>query len=101
KGLPGLIDRIWSEFGPIDILVNNAGAHLKKPSLETTDEEFDQIILTNLLSAFTITRECVKRMEERGAGAILFISSMTGLFGMDKVAAYGTSKTAIIGLMRA
>jgi len=101
KGLPDLINRIGTEFGPIDILVNNAGAHLKKPSLETTDEEFDHIIRTNLLSGFTITRECVKHMEQRGAGVILFISSMTGLFGMDKVAAYGTSKTAIIGLMRA
>jgi gluconate 5-dehydrogenase len=82
-------------------LVNNAGAHLKKPSLETTDEEFDAILQTNLASAFTITRECVKHMSERASGVVLFISSMTGLFGMDKVVAYGTSKTAIIGMMRA
>jgi gluconate 5-dehydrogenase len=95
-----LIQRIENEFGPIDILVNNAGAHLKKPSLETTDEEFDRIIDTNLSSAFTITRECVKYMETRKKGVVLFISSMTGLFGMDKVIAYGTSKTALIGMMR-
>ncbi|HWB92114.1 MAG TPA: SDR family oxidoreductase [Puia sp.] len=100
KGLPQLIQRIENEFGPIDILVNNAGAHLKKPSLETTDEEFDRIIDTNLSSAFTITRECVKYMETRKKGVVLFISSMTGLFGMDKVIAYGTSKTALIGMMR-
>lgn len=101
NGLPGLIDRISTEFGDIDILVNNAGAHLKKPSLETSDEDFDRILHTNLLSAFTITRECVKHMRPRNTGVVLFISSMTGLFGMDKVVAYGTSKTAIIGMMRA
>jgi gluconate 5-dehydrogenase len=98
--IPGLIDRIESGFGEIDILVNNAGAHLKKLSLETSDEEFDHILQVNLASAFTLTRECVKRMEPRRRGSILFISSMTGLFGMEKVVAYGTSKTAVIGMLR-
>ena len=97
----GLIHTIESTFGEIDILVNNAGAHLKKPSLETTDEEFDYIMQVNLASAFTLTRECVKRMRLRRRGSVLFISSMTGLFGMEKVLAYGTSKTAVIGMLRA
>ena len=100
KGMPGLVDTLEAGSGPIDILVNNAGAHLKKPSLDTTDEEFDRILQVNLASAFTLTRECVRRMQQRRAGSVIFISSMTGLFGMDKVVAYGTSKTALLGMMR-
>ena len=99
KGIPLFIDSLENEFGALDILVNNAGAHLKKDALETTDEEFDYIMQINLASVFSMTRECVSRMKQRQSGAILLISSMTGLFGMEKVTPYGTSKTALIGMM--
>jgi len=100
EGIPSLIEDIEKKYGAIDILVNNAGVHLKKLSLETSDEEFDRVLQTNLSSVFTLTRECVRHMKERRSGSVIFISSMTGLFGMDKVIAYGTSKTALIGMMR-
>ncbi len=100
KNLPELVNNIEASFGPIDILVNNAGAHLKKLSLDTTDEELDYVMQVNLASGFTLTRECVKRMQPRRRGSVIFISSMTGIFGMEKVIAYGTSKTAVIGMMR-
>lgn len=98
-GIPALVTDIESEFGAIDILVNNAGIHLKKWAQETTDEEFLKIIQTNLLSVFALTREVTKGMLERKSGSIILISSMAGLFGIDRVSAYGTSKTALIGLM--
>jgi NAD(P)-dependent dehydrogenase (short-subunit alcohol dehydrogenase family) len=97
--IPALVTDIESEFGSIDILVNNAGIHLKKWAQETTDEEFLKIIQTNLLSVFALTREVAKGMLERKSGSIILISSMAGLFGIDRVSAYGTSKTALIGLM--
>lgn len=97
--IPTLVTNIESEFGAIDILVNNAGIHLKKWAQETTDEEFLKIIQTNLLSVFALTREVAKGMLERKNGSIILISSMAGLFGIDRVSAYGTSKTALIGLM--
>ena len=97
--IPALVTDIESEFGSINILVNNAGIHLKKWAQETTDEEFLNIIQTNLLSVFALTREVAKGMLERKSGSIILISSMAGLFGIDRVAAYGTSKTALIGLM--
>jgi gluconate 5-dehydrogenase len=99
NGIPTLITDIESKFGSIDILVNNAGIHLKKWAQETTDEEFLKIIQTNLLSVFALTREVAKGMLERKSGSIILISSMAGLFGIDRVSAYGTSKTALIGLM--
>ncbi|POY40833.1 3-oxoacyl-ACP reductase [Flavobacterium alvei] len=97
--IPALVTDIESEFGSINILVNNAGIHLKKWAQETTDEEFLKIIQTNLLSVFALTREVAKGMLERKSGSIILISSMAGLFGIDRVSAYGTSKTALIGLM--
>jgi gluconate 5-dehydrogenase len=97
--IPALVARIESKWGSIDILVNNAGIHLKKWAQYTTDAEFANIIQTNLLSVFALTREVAKSMIIRKTGSIILISSMAGLFGIDRVSAYGTSKTALIGLM--
>lgn len=99
KNIPELVAEINTAFGTIDILVNNAGMHLKKAAQDTSDEEFLQIMQTNLLSVFSLTRECVKQMIEKGGGSIIFIGSMAGIFGVDKVVAYGTSKSALTGLM--
>ncbi len=98
--IPRLIHKIESEYAPIDILVPNAGVHLKKETLEITDEELDHVLNIHLKSTFALVRECSKSMKSRKQGAIIFISSMTGLFGIPNVAAYGAAKTAIIGLMR-
>lgn len=98
--IPTLVRMIESRYGGIDILVNNAGLHLKKWASETSDEEFLHILQTNLLTVFALTREVARGMTDRKSGSILLISSMTGLLGMDRVSAYGTSKTALIGLMR-
>lgn len=97
--IPQLLSSIVTQFGAIDILVNNAGMHLKKPAQETSDEEFLQLMQTNLLSVFSLTRECAKQMLERKSGSIILIGSMAGIFGVDKVVAYGTSKSALTGLM--
>ena len=97
--IPALVNTIESKWGFIDILVNNAGIHLKKWAQDTSDAEFANIIQTNLLSVFALTRETAKSMITRKSGAIILISSMAGLFGIDRVSAYGTSKTALIGLI--
>ncbi|MGM9475009.1 SDR family NAD(P)-dependent oxidoreductase [Pedobacter sp. GSP4] len=97
--MPAFIHKIETEIAPIDILINNAGIHLKKWSLETSDDEFEKILQTNVISVFSLSRECAKRMVERKNGSIIFLGSMTGIFGIDRVVAYGTSKTALTGLM--
>jgi NAD(P)-dependent dehydrogenase (short-subunit alcohol dehydrogenase family) len=86
--------------GPIDILVNNAGINMKKPATEVSDEEFDQIIQTNLNGLFSLTREVAKHMVARKRGVILNITSMAALYGLPKVAAYTSAKTAVLGLTR-
>ncbi len=99
-GIPLLIERIESQIGAIDILVNNAGIHLKKAAQLTSDEEFDQILDTNLSSVFSLTRECARRMLPRKSGSIILLGSMAGNFGIENVVAYGTSKAALSGMMR-
>ncbi len=95
-----LVNQIVSQFGKIDILVNNAGINMKKHAIEVTDEEFNRIIQTNLNAVFSLTREVGRHMLERKSGSIIMISSMAAYYGIDRVAAYASSKTGIFGLVR-
>ena len=95
-----LIEYVENEIGPISILVNNAGKHLKKMSVETTVEEFQAVMDTNLNSVFSLTNAVLKYMIPRGQGSVINISSMAALYGIPKVVAYSSSKTALLGLTR-
>lgn len=99
--LPALWKEAEAKAGPISILINNAGVHLKKPAGETTDAEFAAIQQVHLQAPFALARLAAASMSEHGRGAILFISSMAGLFGIPQVAAYSAAKTGVIGLTRA
>ncbi|MGB6150534.1 MAG: SDR family oxidoreductase [Pricia sp.] len=101
EGIPKLVEDIYKKEGQIDILVNNAGINMKKKFVEVTNEDFEQIIQTNLFSAFAISREVVKKMKEKTGGSIVNISSMAARYGIPKVIAYSASKTAIEGMTRA
>lgn len=98
--IPKLVSSIADKYGRIDILVNNAGINMKKPFTEVTDEEFPNIILTNVTSVFALSREVVKTMLPHESGAIINISSMAAQYGIPKVIAYTASKTAIEGMTR-
>ena len=74
---------------------------MKKEFTEVTDEEFQNIITTNLYSVFTMSREVVKQMLKKNSGCIINISSMAAQYGLPKVIAYSASKTAIDGMTRA
>ena len=88
------------EWQSIDVLVNNAGINMKKHAVEVSDEDFSRIIQTNLNAVFALTREVGKHMLERKSGSIIMISSMAAYYGIDRVAAYASSKTGIYGLVR-
>lgn len=60
--IPAFVQEIVTEFGQLDILVNNAGINHKKPFLEVTDDEFFQVIQTNVLSVFAMSREVARLM---------------------------------------
>jgi gluconate 5-dehydrogenase len=97
--IPELVERAEA-IAPIDVLINNAGRHLKRETLETTDQDFAAVLQTNLLGAFALTREVAKPMAQRQKGCILMITSMAALFGIPQVAAYTASKSALQGLVR-
>lgn len=99
--IPELIQNIIAEYGKIDVLVNNAGINMKKDFLEVTDEEFQRILMTNVNSVFTISREVAKYMAQKGLGQIINISSMASQYGIPKVIAYTASKGAIEAMTRA
>jgi NAD(P)-dependent dehydrogenase (short-subunit alcohol dehydrogenase family) len=98
--IPALVEQIESRFGPLDILINNAGIGLKKFAVETSDAEFAAILQTHLFGSFTLSREAGRRMVERQRGSIIMICSMTSLFGIPQAAAYGSAKSALLGLTR-
>jgi meso-butanediol dehydrogenase / (S,S)-butanediol dehydrogenase / diacetyl reductase len=88
-------------FGRLDILVNNAGMALMKTAVETTLEEWERIMATNLSSVFLFSRAAIPLMTETGGGAIVNVASEAGLVGFKGYAAYSASKAAVVNLTRA
>jgi len=95
-----LINTVTRRVGPISILVNNAGIHLKKPAVETTPAEFDSLLQTHVVAAFSLTRAVLPGMIKRRRGSILFTASMASLIGIPSVVAYSAAKSAYLGIVR-
>lgn len=89
------------EFGRVDILVNNAGQGNYKPLAETTVEEYDELMNSNMRSSFLFTRAVAPRMVEQRSGVVVFVSSVAGLAGAANEAAYCASKFAQEGFAQA
>jgi gluconate 5-dehydrogenase len=101
ESLPTLVEKIEKDYAPIDILVNNAGVNLKKKVSQISDDEFTNIIQTNLTGLFSLTREVSKKMITRKSGSIIMIASMAAMYGLSQVAAYSASKSGVMGMTRA
>ena len=94
------IDQVDQRFGRIDALVNNAGVAIFKPILETSFDEWRQVIGTNLEGAFLCTHACAPVMKRGGGGSVVNIASISGLRASTLRVAYGTSKAALIHLTK-
>jgi 2-deoxy-D-gluconate 3-dehydrogenase len=88
-------------FGRIDVLLNNAGTNIRKPALEVTEQDWDQVIDTNLKGVFLTAQAVGRVMVEQRAGKIINISSIFGSVGFSWLAAYCASKGGINQLTRA
>jgi NAD(P)-dependent dehydrogenase (short-subunit alcohol dehydrogenase family) len=71
-----LVKTVLKEFGRIDVLVNNAGTTVRKPFLEITEQEFDDVVHLNLRAVFFLTQAVVREMIKRKSGKIINIASL-------------------------
>lgn len=95
-----MLDKVESQLGELDILVNNAGITLKMPFLDTTEQEWDSMMSTNLKGAFLCSQAAARRMASRGGGAILNVSSVHAATTTYNFAAYAATKGGLEALTR-
>jgi NAD(P)-dependent dehydrogenase (short-subunit alcohol dehydrogenase family) len=96
-----LVTKAAERFGRVDALFNNVGILIMKSLLDTTIDDFDQLMHVNCLSQLIAIKRVVPEMRRSGGGSIINVSSVGGLVALPNVSAYCPSKSAVIGLTRA
>ena len=100
KAAEELVNGVVTEFGALDIVVNNAGITRDGLLMRMTEENFNEVIRTNLNSVFNITKACQRQMLKQRSGSIINISSVVGVKGNAGQANYAASKAGIIGFTK-
>jgi NADP-dependent 3-hydroxy acid dehydrogenase YdfG len=95
------VEAAMRSFGQIDILINNTGVGNYKNLVDTSAEEYDDMVDTNVRSTFLFTRHAVPLMIQRKQGTVLMISSMAGIYGFAGEAVYCATKFAQVGFAQA
>ena len=95
-----LVEQTMDAFGRVDVLVNNAGITRDGLIIRMTDEQFDQVIDTNLKGAFYMMRAVSKQMMKQRWGRIINISSVVGVMGNAGQVNYAASKAGVIGMTK-
>jgi len=100
---PGVVarDALAAFGGRVDILVNNAAVALRKPSNDLTADEIDAMYHVNVRAVLLLCGAVVPAMVEHGRGSIVNVSSVSGLRGTPRRAAYAATKAALDGITRA
>lgn len=101
KEIKDLVNFTISKFEDIDILINNAGISQIKMFTEITDDDWEDMINTNLSSVFYLTREVIPYMIKKQGGCIINISSIWGMVGGSCEVHYSATKAGIIGMTKA
>lgn len=95
------INDVINDFERIDVLVNNAGVINDAPLVLMSEEQFDDVMNTNIKGTFNLTKFCIKHMMHQRGGSIVNISSISGIIGIAGQANYSASKAAMIGFTNA
>lgn len=100
KSVDTLVDRICTQWGRLDILVNNAGVTRDTLLPRMSDEQWDEVISTNLTGAFLFARAASRHMMMAKYGRIINMASVTGIIGNAGQTNYAATKAGLIGLTR-
>jgi len=95
-----LVDEVVAEFGTVDVLVNNAGITRDTLLMRMSEEQWDEVINTNLKSAFNLTKAVQRPMLKARSGSIINMSSVVGVSGNAGQANYAASKAGMIGFTK-
>ena len=95
-----LVNEVLNTFGSIDILVNNAGINRDNLIIRMTEQEFDDVINTNLKGAFICTKSVSKVMIKQKSGKIINVSSVVGIIGNAGQSNYAAAKAGLIGFTK-
>jgi NAD(P)-dependent dehydrogenase (short-subunit alcohol dehydrogenase family) len=106
--LGAMVDEVVARLGRLDALVNMAGFAIRKPILETTEEEYDRLMAVNLKAVYFTSQAAARAMiaqRERDPasprGKILNVASLTSQIALPNIATYVTSRSGVLGLTRA
>ncbi|MFH1308283.1 MAG: SDR family oxidoreductase [archaeon] len=101
KDVKKTVLKIVKKYGKIDILINNAGVKFKKSLVETSLEDYERIMNTNLKGTFLLSKYILPYIPKNDKGVIINISSGAGKLGIKDLSVYCASKFAVIGLTEA
>jgi 2-deoxy-D-gluconate 3-dehydrogenase len=100
-GLDALVGEVVDELGRIDILVNNAGIIRRRPAIEFTEADWDEVLQVNLKTVFFLSQAAARRMLPLGGGRIVNIASMLSFQGGIRIPSYTAAKSGVAGITRA
>jgi len=95
-----LVSEVLKDFGTIDILVNNAGISKDNLLLRMSEDQWDDVMQTNLKSVYNMTRQVIRPMMKARSGSIINMSSIIGMKGNAGQSSYAASKAGIIGFTK-
>lgn len=100
EDIESLVETVIMKWGKVDVLVNNAGIYIPRDITSTSEEEWDDVMRTDVKSVFLMSKSILPHMLKQGKGKIINISSIAGLVGFEKSAAYCAAKGAVVNLTR-
>lgn len=93
-------EQVEEAHGPVEVLVNNAGMNNDQLLLRMSEEDFEQVVDTNLTGSFRALKRATRGMIRRKKGRVIFISSVVGLYGSPGQINYAASKAGLVGMAR-
>jgi len=98
------VDRAFTEVeqhqGPVEVLVSNAGITADAFMIRMTEERFEKVIDANLTGAFRVAQRAARSMQKNRFGRMIFVGSVSGMWGIGNQSNYAASKAGLIGMAR-